>query len=302
MAEAKKITRDLLSDDLIRELDNTLKKDDTIPWDRITEKPKLAHDAWKAPVATPADLPLEGNQDGDVRLTLEEGLVFSWRSDYQMWELIGANDMNVDWTHLQGIPEKFPPQEHTHTEADIVDLDKYSKSEVDDMLSSKAEVDQIHDLISLIDSKVDKVAGKGLSTNDFTNELKEKLEMLSDEAGVDYSEMDQRLQAHENNTGIHISPSERATWNNKADASLVQGHINNSTVHVTQSEKDNWNSKEDALPNRDVLEKIVQSGSETEFDMSQLATKSDIIEAAGGIAIGPTKPTNGEKIWYKVVG
>ena len=52
---------------------------------------------------------------------------------------------------------------HTHTESDITDLDKYTQAQVDNLLNDK----------------VDKVTGKGLSTNDYTTDEKDKL------AGID---------------------------------------------------------------------------------------------------------------------
>lgn len=48
---------------------------------------------------------------------------------------------------------------HTHLEADITDLDKYTQSQTDTLLLGKVDV----------------VVGKGLSTNDFTDDLETKL-------------------------------------------------------------------------------------------------------------------------------
>lgn len=47
------------------------------------------------------------------------------------------------------------------------------------------------DLKKIIDDKVDKVKGKGLSTNDFTNELKKKLEDLSSIESITDEEIDE---------------------------------------------------------------------------------------------------------------
>lgn len=44
-----------------------------IKWSDIQEKPNFADASWKAPVATPASLPLTGNTIGDLRLVINDG-------------------------------------------------------------------------------------------------------------------------------------------------------------------------------------------------------------------------------------
>lgn len=42
------------------------------------------------------------------------------------------------WSDIQGRPSTFPPSSHTHAEADIIDLDKYTQAEVDGLIAAIA--------------------------------------------------------------------------------------------------------------------------------------------------------------------
>lgn len=124
MKTPKRIDKSLLDDALRQEIENKLDKNGTIDWSQIVNKPQLADNHWRSPVATKTDLPTTGNEDGDLRLVLDTNEVYVWDATNSNWELIGANDTNVDWMHLQNKPSTFPPEPHTHTEADITDLSK----------------------------------------------------------------------------------------------------------------------------------------------------------------------------------
>ena len=81
-------------------------------------------------------------------------------------------------------------------------------------MNSTADIEVLNNNFDKIDTelfnKVDKVAGKSLSSNDFTNDLKEKLEGLQN---FDSSEIDNHME----NATKHITAVERASWNNKVD-------------------------------------------------------------------------------------
>lgn len=224
----------------------------------------------------------------------EKNNIYVWDDELNDYSLIGADDKEVAWDDLTGVPVSFKPTSHTHTEsaiidldkykkvevdtkllqkadlshkhveADITDLDKYTKSEVDAKLLLKANSTHIHPqsdiegLVTALGGKVDKVSGKGLSANDFSNEYKTKLDSLSNNASVDYESMSAQLLTHTSNANIHLSTEDKnaiALITAKADktyvdnqlllkasASTVDGHTSNSTIHVTQAEKDIWNA------------------------------------------------------------
>lgn len=50
---------------------------------------------------------------------------------------LGAVATSNDYTDLDNIPTTFTPSSHTHVEADITDLDKYTQSETDNLLNTK---------------------------------------------------------------------------------------------------------------------------------------------------------------------
>lgn len=159
--------------------------------------------------------------------------IYFW--NISVWELIGADDLNVEYSELKGIPLEFTPSAHAH------------------------EISEVNLLQASLDAKVDEVIGKQLSTEDFTTDLKTKLVSLTDNAAVDYSAMNDNLNTHVNNGSVHVTTQEKTYISNvpskadtsyvntqlalKADTSTLSGHTGNTTIHVNQTEKDTWNAK-----------------------------------------------------------
>ena len=50
--------------------------------------------------------------------------------------LEGAGNITIDYNDLDNIPTTFTPSTHTHVEADITDLDKYTQAEVDNLIAN----------------------------------------------------------------------------------------------------------------------------------------------------------------------
>ena len=109
----------------------------------------------------------------------------------------------------------------------------YQKSEVDQKLATKSNIDHTHTEYA--------------SQTYVDSELSKK----TDKTTTSY---------HINNTTVHVTQADKDNWNNKADKSYVDSalagkadlttlneHTSNTIVHVTQADKDNWNSKQDAL-------------------------------------------------------
>lgn len=255
------------------------------------------------PIPTYSELPSEDT--GKFYRVLggtEKNNIYAWDESTGKYELIGADDKEVYWGELKGVPTQFQPISHTHSESDIIGLDKYSKSEVDTKLSEKAPLVHTHPTSSItgldtaLGQKVDKVTGKGLSTNDFTTTLKDKLESLSDSASVDYSSMKGLLDEHIADPVLHLTESDIVAIANiaskadksyvdtqlatKASSSTVSGHTGNLTVHITQTERDNWNGKSNF------------SGSYNDL------TDKPVIEGYT-VSIGTAQPTT--DMWYKEV-
>ena len=143
LKKPNRIGKELLDSSLKTEIEGKLDKSGTIDWSQITNKPQLSDGSWKAPVSSVSSLPVTG-ADGEIRLVLDTNNVYTYDAPTSKWELIGANDMSVDWNIITGKPSTFAPSTHTHTEADITNLDKYTKSEVDTKLSGKSNTGHTH--------------------------------------------------------------------------------------------------------------------------------------------------------------
>jgi len=108
-----------------------------------------------------------------VRVTDDAGHkheIYIWDNG---WELIGADDHSVSWLDIPDKPNNYPPSTHTHNdlevaisekaninhnhdlvysalghshlESDITGLDKYTKSQTNNLLDQKAPLDHNHD-------------------------------------------------------------------------------------------------------------------------------------------------------------
>lgn len=278
------------------------------------------------PIAAIVDLPVTHEHDY-YRITSGEdrNKIYAWVEETHTYELIGADDREVDWgMEVLNKPKTFPPSEHNHdevyqpignyalevhkhSELDIIDLDKYTKQEVDDAQDTlKMLIDS--ELAQKLLTKVDKEVGKQLTTNDFTNELKLKLESLSESASVDYSTMNQELQTHKNETNIHVTSLEKAAIDTisgkadknyletelakKANSSTLSGHTGNTTIHVTQNDKDLWNGKAE-------VSQIPTSTSELTND-SGFITVSEVPQSGTKVVVSPTEPSvSANDLWYK---
>ena len=60
------------------------------------------------------------------------------------FDLLGADDLDINWIDIKEKPSVYPPSEHTHIESDITNLDKYNKSEIDSKLSDKSDTGHSH--------------------------------------------------------------------------------------------------------------------------------------------------------------
>ena len=60
------------------------------------------------------------------------------------FDLLGADDLDINWIDIKEKPSVYPPSNHTHIESDITNLDKYNKSEIDSKLSDKSDTGHSH--------------------------------------------------------------------------------------------------------------------------------------------------------------
>ena len=84
-----------------------------------------------------------------------------------------------------------------------------------------AGIDFINGLQDALDNKVDKIAGKGLSSNDYTN---------TDKAQVATNK------THVENDVLHVSASDRTNWDNKVDQEAGKGLSSNDYTNIDKSQ------------------------------------------------------------------
>lgn len=125
--------------------------------------------------------------------------------------------------------------------------------EIADALSK--DESSVSTIIAQLANKVDKVDGKGLSTNDFTNEEKAKLDQLTVTKTADIDAL--AAVAH--------------THSNKA---LLD------TYNQSNSDIKDAVGKKHAHSNKDVLDKFSDSGGILEYNGAPLMTKKDVIKFA----------------------
>lgn len=84
---------------------------------------------------------------------------------------------SVDWANIQNVPSSFTPSYHTHTKSQITDFPEIP-TKISDLVDDSSFV-TLNEMNTALNNKVDKVSGKGLSTNDYTTAEKNKLAGLS---------------------------------------------------------------------------------------------------------------------------
>jgi hypothetical protein len=109
-----------------------------VHWDNITDKPNFADARWKAPAATFNDLPLTGNEDGDIRLVLDDETVYQWDGDNtsaNKWVPIGAMGNGLtSHSSLKDLTNDDHPQYHTDARGDSR---YYLKAQIDSQMETK---------------------------------------------------------------------------------------------------------------------------------------------------------------------
>ena len=151
------------------------------------------------------------------------------------------------WGGITDKPSKFPPDAHTHSKNDITDfptklpadggdadtVDGKHFSDIQALIPTKLSAltkdinfDERYYTETEIDTKlagkVDKVSGKGLSTNDFTNVFKNKLDGIEEGANK-YIHPDTHPASMivETSSKRFVSDEEKSTWNSKSDTDTV---------------------------------------------------------------------------------
>lgn len=124
-----------------------------------------------------------------------------------------------------------------------IDVESYVKEAVDDVIGSASETfNSLGEIETAVNNKVDKVSGKGLSTNDFTNAYKNKV----DSALQSYTETDPtvpewaKAASKPKYTASEVGALPDTTTIPTTLASLAEDATHRV---VTDEEKTSWNAK-----------------------------------------------------------
>lgn len=208
------------------------------------------------------------------------------------WELIGSTEVDLSG-YVKN--EDFEDMKLTLSENMQEELDKkidksqitddYKKYGSDIIPSSKALSDglgyyekiMIAEIKEKTDKKVDKVEGKDLSTNDYTNADKAKLDGIDTKIAAvnqtlgtkaDKTEIKTKLsEMTHDSTHRLVTDTEKSTWNSKASKSDIKTSLSQLTTDsthrtVTDEEKKKWNDKVDKVNITDFKRCIVLTQTE----------------------------------------
>ena len=198
-------------------------------------------------------------------------------------------NVQADWNNtdsasdafIKNKPASFPPSSHTHTKAQISDMPtKLSQFTNDPGYLTSEDVDTSlihnHANISILDSisqalldkwntvsnKVDKVSGKGLSTNDFTAALLNKLNGIAAGAEVnvqaDWSSTDSASNAFIKNKPSSFPPSSHThTKAQISDMPTKLSQFTNDPGYLTSADIDT--SQNHTHANKGILDTLTQA-------------------------------------------
>lgn len=84
------------------------------------------------------------------------------------WTEVG--ETSIHWDEVEGKSSQFPPAPHTHEEADIVDLDKYTKAQTDTLISNAVN-NAVNQSNEYTDQAIDDIEFPVTSVNDKTGDV-----------------------------------------------------------------------------------------------------------------------------------
>lgn len=169
--------------------------------------------------------------------------IYVWDKSLSKWEIIGADDLFIEWKDIIGVPLAFNPTSHTHNAEDILSLNIYTKQEVNTFIDNinlalEKKIDQMifNNAIAL---KLDLQEFKDFKNNlEFlTEEEKILLGQIVNKADKTYvdTELNKKSDLLHNHDGRYIRKEELTLeLSKKADKLDVENHVNNNLIHITK--------------------------------------------------------------------
>jgi uncharacterized cupredoxin-like copper-binding protein len=216
---------------------------------------------------------------------------------------VGSNSGNVAIANLDHV------HDFTHDHHELY----YQKSEVDQKLATKSNIDHTHTGYAsqtYVDTELDKKSDIGHTHTDKADKTYVDTELAKKVSATTFN-------GHTGNTVMHVTQTEKDAWNAKAEVSQLHTHTNKAVLDNTeQSFTTALKTKLDGLSNYTHpsthpasmitgLAAVATSGSYSDLsNKPSIPTKLSQLEldiSVGGIIVGTTKPTDGS-MWYEIVG
>lgn len=242
---------------------------------------------WKESVATFEDIASTYPNPVDGWTVNVKDTDYTYRYNGTEWVVISANAIPKATTSVDGLLSKedkvklddVNSKKHTHGNKSVIDA--ITSALVSNWNSAFSHISDVikhitsdeRTLWNTVSNKVDKVSGKGLSTNDYTVAEKTKLAGIAENANnYAHPSTHDASMITELSTKRFVSDTEKATWNGKASTAVASTSVNGlmssadktkldgiasgankyvhpndaNTRHVTDTEKTTWNSKANA--------------------------------------------------------
>lgn len=190
----------------------------------------------------------------------------------------------MDLTTL-AIAKKYTDDAIVKAAVGDIDVESYVKDKIDDVIGGASDAfDTLSEVETALNNKVDKVSGKGLSTNDFTNAYKNKV----DSALQSYTETDPTVPAWAKSAN---KPTYTAAEVGALPSTTViptsLSSLSEDTTHrvVTDAEIASWNAKSNFsgnyndLSNKPTIPSIDGLATETYVD-NAVANKEFILNSS----------------------
>ena len=230
-----------------------------------------------------------------------EKLIYLYSSSTKEWVLINE-DLSSIKSSLDNIENEIEELKQSGGGGDDIDVDLSSYAKKSD-LEVKADKSYVDSAIESVDvssqltnyatktelgNKVDKIDGKGLSTNDYTTAEKNKLSGLTN---YTHPTSHSATMITEDSTHRFVTDSEKSSWNNKSNLALgttsttaFRGDYGNTAYTHSQS----THAPSNAQKNSDITKAEIEAkltGDIATHTHSQYATKTEISNISSTISL-----------------
>lgn len=229
--------------------------------------------------------------------------IYNWSTDH--WELIGADDIDIEWIDIKNKPTSFTPFSHTHIKADVTDF-THTHAETDIIglttdLGNKADAVHTHaegDITNLtidLASKASTVHTHAQSDiTNLTTDLANKASAIHNHDGRYYtqSQTDTKLSnksdiTHNHDTTYAVKSIETTVSDHEERLDTAETNISTNASNIATLGDNMANG--DMHSNIAVLNKLVYTGSLNSIDLKSIENNATAIAGKANTSHTHTK-------------